>query len=99
MSSESASARPEIAAFQDLAQLVRHLEDELASFRRRALTAEARLKEIESVTGGDPSELAALKRENEELAGRLDAASTRTRALLDRVHFVRQQATRSGGEK
>jgi predicted nucleic acid-binding Zn-ribbon protein len=97
MSSESASVRPEIAAFQDLAQLVRHLEDELASFRRRALTAEARLKEIESVTGSDPSELAALKRENAELTARLDAASTRTRALLDRVHFVRQQATR--GEK
>lgn len=94
MSSESASVRPEVAAFQDLAQLVRHLEDELASFRRRALTAEARVKELESATGGDPSELAALKRENGELSERLESAASRTRALLDRVHFVRQQTTR-----
>jgi hypothetical protein len=95
MSSESVSARPEVVAFQELAQLVRHLEDELASFRRRALSAEARVKEIESVTGGDPSATAALQRENAELRARLDAASARTRQLLERVHFVRQQATRT----
>ena len=97
MSSESASARPDVAAFQDLAQLVRHLEDELASFRRRALSAEARVKEFESTTGGDPSEVVALKRENAELRERVETATTRTRQLLERVHFVRQQATR--GEK
>lgn len=97
MSSESASARPEVAAFQDLAQLVRHLEDELASFRRRALSAEARLKELESVAGGDPSELSTLARENAQLKERLDAATARTKQLLERVRFVRQQATK--GEK
>src|SRR6185369_7088190 len=32
--------------------LVRHLADELAAFRRRALTAESRLKEVESHEGG-----------------------------------------------
>jgi hypothetical protein len=97
MSSESASARPEVAAFQDLAQLVRHLEDELASFRRRALSAEARVKDLESTTGGDPSEVASLKRENAELKQRVETATARTRQLLERVHFVRQQASR--GEK
>ena len=97
MSSESASVRPEVAAFQDLALLVRHLEDELASFRRRALGAESRVKELESAVGGDPSDLSELRRENSELKARLDAATARTRQLLERVRFVRQQATR--GEK
>ena len=97
MSSESASVRPEVAAFQDLAQLVRHLEDELASFRRRALSADARVKELESSVGAEPSDVSALKSENAQLKERVDAASARTRQLLERVRFVRQQATR--GEK
>ena len=101
MSSESASERPEVAAFRDLAQLVRHLEDELASFRRRALSAEARVKELEAhgSPNGDSVDAAALKRENAELAQRVEAASIRTRELVDRVRFVRQQAAKSGGDK
>ena len=44
----SDSVRPETTAFAELEQLVKHLGDELASFRRRALQAEARLKSLES---------------------------------------------------
>ncbi|HEX7980679.1 MAG TPA: hypothetical protein VF461_18895, partial [Gemmatimonadaceae bacterium] len=44
----SDSERPEITAFRDLEQIVRHLGDELAGFRRRALLAESRLRELES---------------------------------------------------
>ena len=44
----SDSVRPEQAAFAELEQLVTHLGDELAAFRRRALQAEARLKGLES---------------------------------------------------
>jgi len=44
----SDSVRPERAAFAELEQLVKHLGDELASFRRRALQAEARLKSLET---------------------------------------------------
>lgn len=94
MSSESVSVRPEVAAFQDLAQLVRHLEDELASFRRRALSAEVRVKELEQVSSGDPSDVSALRDENARLKARLDGATARTRQLLDRVRFVRQQAAK-----
>ena len=97
MSSESVSVRPEAAAFRDLAQLVRHLEDELASFRRRALSAEARVKELESSSGGESVDAAALMRENADLTKRLEAATLRTQQLADRVRFVRQQATK--GEK
>ena len=48
----SDNERPDNAAVRELDVLVRHLADELANFRRRALTAEARIKELESHEGG-----------------------------------------------
>ena len=98
MSSESDNARPEVVAFQELSLLVRHIEDELASFRKRALAAEARVKELEAISGDEPTDVVALTRENADLKKRLDAATDRTRQLLERVRFVRQQGAK-GGEK
>jgi hypothetical protein len=92
--SVSDSARPEIAAFSELEQLVKHLGDELASFRRRALQAEARLKSLEStgVKGVvSPERVQFLERENAGLTTRLDAARARTQQMIDRVRFLRQQ--------
>jgi hypothetical protein len=88
-------------AVQELELLVRHLAEELAGFRRRALVAEARLKEMEAQEGGAASlELVSrcshLEQENERLQSRLDAATTRARQMLDRVKFLRQQ-TQAGG--
>jgi uncharacterized protein involved in exopolysaccharide biosynthesis len=90
----SDSARPEIAAFAELEQLVKHLGDELASFRRRALQAEARLKSLETtgVKGVvSPERVQFLERENAGLNNRLEAARTRTQQMIDRVRFLRQQ--------
>ena len=90
----SDSVRPEIAAFAELEQLVKHLGDELASFRRRALQAEARLKSLEStgVKGVvSPERVQFLERENAGLSTRLEAARTRTQQMIDRVRFLRQQ--------
>ncbi len=90
----SDSARPEIAAFAELEQLVKHLGDELASFRRRALQAEARLKSLEStgVKGVvSPERVQFLERENAGLTTRLESARTRTQQMIDRVRFLRQQ--------
>ena len=90
----SDSVRPETAAFAELEQLVKHLGDELASFRRRALQAEARLKTLESagVKGVvSPERVHFLERENAGLTTRLEAARTRTRQMIDRVRFLRQQ--------
>lgn len=92
--SVSDSARPEVAAFSELEQLVKHLGDELASFRRRALQAEARLKSLEStgVKGVvSPERVQFLERENAGLTTRLDAARARTQQMIDRVRFLRQQ--------
>ena len=102
----SDSVRPEVTAFRELETLVRHLGDELAGFRRRALLAEARLKEIEA-EGATPAareqrelgdRVTQLEHENAALKGRLDAALARTRQMLDRVRFIRQQA-QGGAER
>jgi uncharacterized protein involved in exopolysaccharide biosynthesis len=90
----SDSVRPETAAFAELEQLVKHLGDELASFRRRALQAEARLKTLEStgVKGVvSPERVHFLERENAGLTTRLEAARTRTQQIIDRVRFLKQQ--------
>ena len=98
----SDNAQADLRPVQELDALVRHLADDLASFRRRALVAEARLKEIESQDGGAANlELAArvsqLERDNERLQGKLDSATARARQILDRVRFLRQQA--QGGDR
>ena len=98
MNSESDSERPEVIAFKELDHLVRHLGDELASFRRRALHAEARLKDLEGALPSGGKASGELARENAELRAKLDAATTKTRQLLDRVRFVRQQHGK-GGDK
>ena len=96
----SDSERPEIVAFRDLEQLVRHLGDELAGFRRRALLAESRLKEFESEERAPDTtqqvaldeRLTELEHENAVLRARLESATERTRQMLERVRFIRQQA-------
>lgn len=90
----SDSDRPEHEAFQELQQLVRHLGDELAAFRRRALQAEARVKALEGSPGAarvTPERIERLETENADLKRRLEAARARTRQVLDRVRFLRQQ--------
>ena len=90
----SNNARPDLDAFQELEQLIRALADEMAAWRRRAHEAEARLKEVAPGAlkhlGTGPG-IDALEKENKELKHRLDAAKKRTKQLLERVHFLRQQ--------
>ncbi|HEU6451909.1 MAG TPA: hypothetical protein VFT57_10845 [Gemmatimonadaceae bacterium] len=128
----SDSARPDLAAFRELEQLIRALGDEMAGWRRRAHEAEARLKATEArlarqateqpvaassaapsaaagaaaARAGQPAEsgaanqlVAALQRENQDLRLRLEAARQRTRQLLDRVRFLRQQHQLGGAER
>lgn len=91
----SDSARPEKAAFKELESLVRHLGEELSGFRRRALQAESRLKEIDTAASSSkptPERLAALERENKDLTRRLRTATERINGMLDRVRFLREQS-------
>lgn len=102
----SDSVPPDIAAFRELETLVRHLGDELAGFRRRALLAEARVRELEGKGSVSPSraqqrELADrcsnLEEENTALRTRLNSATVQARQMLDRVRFIRQQTQGGAG--
>ena len=86
-----------VGAFEELEQLVRHLGDELSTFRKRALIAEGRLKDFENATDGAPvssEEVRRLESENAALKARLATTTTRAREMLERVRFLRQQHVR-----
>ncbi len=89
---------PESHPLPQLAQLVRSLGEELATFRKRALQAEAKLRTYESTSStGDlfaPQRVAELEAENADLRDRLQFATERTRAILAQVRFLRQQSGR-----
>lgn len=81
--------------------LVGHLADELAGFRKRALQAEAKLKELDGSSGAAPrlvERLKELERDNSELNQRLEGARERAKQMLDRMRFLRQQHVK-GAEK
>ena len=93
-------APTEQRTFRELETLVHHLADELSTFRRRALHAESKLKDIETVEGGASNiglaqRVAELERENTALKKRLEAVTEKTTQMLDRVRFLRQQAQES----
>lgn len=95
----SASA-PDRAPYESLRRLVRALAEELSTFRRRALAAEARVRELEAREGPPPTvnadpglaaRIVALEAENTELARRIEAVSARAERIQHRVRFLRQQ--------
>jgi uncharacterized protein involved in exopolysaccharide biosynthesis len=88
-------ALPENPQFAQLGRLVRRLGEELASYRKRALSAEARLRTVEDeasrIAGTSPQRVLELERENAELNRRLHVARARTEKMLARVRFLKQQ--------
>lgn len=91
---------PENPQFAQLSRLVRHLGEELASYRKRALSAEASLRTMESdaarAAGTSPKRVLELERENADLNKRLTAARSRTETMLARVRFLKQQRDSAG---
>ncbi|HJU74583.1 MAG TPA: hypothetical protein VJ717_12615 [Gemmatimonadaceae bacterium] len=83
------------AALHELEQLVHSMGEELASFRKRAQSAEARVKTLESSPhGGDlfgDQRLHVLEEENNALRARMQHATERIRVLLAQLRFLRQQ--------
>lgn len=88
----------ELAAFHELEHLVGALAEELATFRRRAQQAESRIKSLDKAGSGTSlaslERIQELERQNADLRKRLEAATDRTRQMLDRVRFLRQQQGR-----
>lgn len=93
--------RPDATAFRELGTLVRRLVEELAGFRKRALSAEAKLKGYEVASGTGPkaagARLAKLEDENARLRAQVEKARSSSKSMLERVRFLRQQA--QAGEK
>ncbi|MES2124621.1 MAG: hypothetical protein V4503_08015 [Gemmatimonadota bacterium] len=88
--------RPDLAAIADLERLLRHLTDELATWRRRCLKAEGELSGLKATDGMVPGDdvvrmrahLLDLERENLELNARVDRAREALQQLQQRLSFV-----------
>ena len=97
--------RSDAPVLDQLETILRHVADELALWRARAVKAEAELKE----SGGrgpaaklDPEtrgRVADLEQENKALKQRVEGARTRVHDLLSRLTFLEEQAreTTAGG--
>lgn len=95
--------RSDAPVLDQLETILRHVADELALWRARAVKAEAELKE----SGGrgpavklDPEtrgRVADLEQENKTLKQRVEAARTRVHDLLSRLTFLEEQAKETAG--
>jgi chromosome segregation ATPase len=90
--------RPDFRALDELEQLLRHVGEELAAWRRRSLKAEAELQEFKSKGSGPagPELLHARQRvievemENQQLRQRIEAARERVATIESRLTFLSQ---------
>lgn len=90
--------RPDQKAMADLEQLLNHLAEELAGWRRRTLKAEAELQDVRAnggVLAGPELNQARqrvieLEMENQALRQRIDGAKERLKALTGRLTFLEQ---------
>ena len=90
--------RPDFRALDELEQLLRHVGEELAAWRRRSLKAEAELSEYRTKGTGPagPELLQARQRvievemENQQLRQRIEAARERVATIESRLTFLSQ---------
>jgi hypothetical protein len=96
--------RVDALALDQLEATLRHVADELAGWRARALKAEAEAKQVQSHGGGSASarldpelrtRAADLEAENRVLRQRVEAARTRVSDLSTRLAFLEEQGRES----
>lgn len=98
----SVGERPDLDALRELEDVLRLLTEELAAWRRRALTAEARLADAARLgdAGVGPAErVDALEGENRTLEQRLVTARSQVLEILGRLRFLEQQEGNGGGDR
>jgi chromosome segregation ATPase len=80
-------------ALAELARVIDHVKDELASWRRRALKAESERAEmgVDHDAVASRGRIVELEKENEEMVQRLGAARDRVEGLLARLRFLEEQ--------
>jgi len=98
--------RVDTAILDQLETILRHVQEELAAWRARALKAEADLKDHpgQARTTGpvrhDPdvrARASEVEQENKHLKQRVEAARVRVGELLSRLTFLEDQAREPGG--
>jgi len=92
----SGGERPDLDALRELEEVLGHFESELASWRRRALTAEQRLADVTRGEGGASGRIDELEGENRTLEDRVSLAKHRVTDLLERLRFLEQQRDNGG---
>ena len=96
----SDSENLEFVALAGLEDVIRHVSEELGSWRRRALKAEGDRSELGP--GHDvvalQEKIVSLEGQNQEMEGRLDAARSRLQDLLKRLRFLEEQASVGQGQ-
>ena len=98
----SVGERPDLDALRELEDVLRLLTEELAGWRRRALTAEARLAEtarLDGEGGGGADRVEALEEANRSLEQRLVTARSQVQEILGRLRFLEQQEGNGGGDR
>jgi chromosome segregation ATPase len=97
--------RADAQVLDQLETILRHVADELAGWRTRAVKAEGELKESGGRGGGAAAKpdaetrnrVADLEQENKTLRQRVEAARARVHDLLSRLTFLEEQAREAGG--
>jgi chromosome segregation ATPase len=97
--------RADAQVLDQLEIILRHVADELAVWRARAVKAEGELKESSGRSGGAAAKpdaetrnrVADLEQENKTLRQRVEAARLRVHDLLSRLTFLEEQARETGG--
>ena len=97
----SVAERPDLDALRELEDVLRLLTEELAAWRRRALTAEARLADSVRLDGGvgAADRVGTLEDENRALEQRLVTARAQVLEILGRLRFLEQQEGNGGGDR
>ena len=102
--------RADAQVLDQLETILRHVADELAGWRARAVKAEGELKDTAGRAGGGGgagsaakpdaetrNRIADLEQENKTLRQRVEAARLRVHDLLSRLTFLEEQAREAGG--
>lgn len=87
--------RPDVAAFRELEALVRNLSEQLAGFRRRALSAETHVRELEQILAGMNGKLDELREQAEDMQQSRDAAVLEARTMESQLASLRRDLTRA----
>ncbi|MBY0489719.1 MAG: hypothetical protein K2R93_07740 [Gemmatimonadaceae bacterium] len=86
--------RSDVAAFRELDTLVRNLTEQLAGYRRRALAAEARARELEQQLAGTEGQLVEVRAAAEQFQAARDDATVRARQLHEQLEAARAEIAR-----